>query len=35
MAGKLNLTIDGVRYHLTKIKKARFIRYEGTIRLGH
>ena len=30
MAEKLNLTIDGVRYHLTKMRKAGLIRYEGS-----
>ena len=34
MAEKLNLTIDGVRYHLTKMRKAGLIRYEGSAKLG-
>ena len=34
MAEKLNLTIDGVRYHLTKMRKAGLIRYEGSTKLG-
>lgn len=34
MADKLNLTVDGVRYHLTKMKKAGLIRYEGSTKLG-
>ncbi|WP_245601767.1 winged helix-turn-helix transcriptional regulator [Mycoplasmopsis opalescens] len=34
MARKLNLTIDGVRYHLTKMRKAKHIRYEGSTKLG-
>lgn len=34
MAEKLNLTVDGVRYHLTKMKKAGLIRYEGSTKLG-
>jgi len=34
MAEKLNLTIDGVRYHLTKMRKAGLIQYEGSTKLG-
>lgn len=34
MAERLNLTIDGVRYHLTKMRKAGLIRYEGSTKLG-
>ena len=34
MAEKLNLTVDGVRYHLTKMRKAGLIRYEGSTKLG-
>lgn len=34
MAEKLNFTVDGVRYHLTKMKKAKLIRYEGSTKLG-
>ncbi len=34
MAEKLNLTIDDVRYHLTKMRKAGLIRYEGSTKLG-
>lgn len=34
IAEQLNLTIDGVRYHLTKMKKAGIIRYEGSTKLG-
>lgn len=34
MAEKLNLTVDGVRYHLTKMKKVGLIRYEGSTKLG-
>lgn len=34
MAEKLNLTIDGIRYHLTKMKKSGLIRYEGSSKLG-
>ena len=34
MAEKLNLTVDGARYHLTKMRKAGLIRYEGSTKLG-
>ncbi len=34
MAEKLNFTVDGVRYHLTKMRKAGLIRYEGSTKLG-
>ena len=34
MAEKLNLTVDGVRYHLNKMRKAGLIRYEGSTKLG-
>ncbi len=34
MAEKLNLTVDGIRYHLTKMKKSGLIRYEGSSKLG-
>lgn len=34
VAEKLNLTVDGVRYHLTKMKKAGLIRYKGSTKLG-
>ena len=34
MAEKLNLTVNGVRYHLTKMRKAGLIRYEGSTKLG-
>lgn len=34
MLYKLNLTIDGIRYHLIKMRKPRFIRYEGPTKLG-
>ncbi|MGZ9413835.1 winged helix-turn-helix transcriptional regulator [Mycoplasma sp. Z386] len=31
---KLNITIDGVRYHLRKMKKEGLVRYEGSSKLG-
>lgn len=34
IAEQLKLTIDGVRYHLKKMKKAGLIRYEGSTKLG-
>ena len=34
MAEKLNLTVDGARYHLNKMRKAGLIRYEGSTKLG-
>ncbi|WP_455026087.1 winged helix-turn-helix domain-containing protein [Oribacterium sinus] len=34
MAEKFNLTVDGVRYHLNKMRKAGLIRYEGSTKLG-
>ena len=34
LAEQLNITIPGVRYHLTKMKKAGLIRYEGSAKLG-
>ena len=34
MAEKLNLTVDGVRYHLTKMRRAGLIRYDGSTKLG-
>ena len=34
MAEKLKLTVNGVHYHLTKMRKAGFIRYEGSTKLG-
>ena len=34
MAEKLNLTVDGARYHLAKMRKAGLIRYEGSTKLG-
>ena len=34
MTEKLKLTVDGVRYHLTKMRKAGLIRYEGSTKLG-
>jgi predicted HTH transcriptional regulator len=34
MAEQLNLSVDGVRYHLGKMKKAGLIQYEGSTKLG-
>lgn len=34
MGEKLKLTVNGVHYHLTKMRKAEFIRYDGSTKLG-
>ncbi|WP_373729805.1 ATP-binding protein [Bacteroides heparinolyticus] len=34
IADKLNLTVDGARYHLGKMRKAGLIRYDGSTKLG-
>lgn len=34
MAKQLNLSVNGVRYHLAKMRQAGLIRYEGSAKLG-